>query len=236
MLAELASCLPETLAPYAGAVRTGRGDGAALAGSRLLEPAGLDAVLDRFGLSHPGADRRALASFWSQWHFGPAIIPATAAMLLLGLVLPVRLDRVGLVQHPDGRTEALLMSEEEGDREGEGFDALIAGHLVPLIAALASRSGVSARLLWTNAAATFEWTLRQCASHPSLHRGRFEEAQNLIAGESRHSPLAGLLRLPGDMSEPRRRVCCLRYSLPGLSDCGGYCPLPEGRRSRAVPA
>ncbi len=27
----------------------------------------------------------------------------------------------------------------------------------------------------------------------------------------------------------RRRVCCLRYALPGVPGCGMVCPLPEGR-------
>lgn len=233
MLAELAARLPATLAPYAEAARPADGP-AAYTGLRLLEPAGVDALLDRFGKNYPGADRRALASFWSQWHFGPAIIPATASLLLLGRALPVALDRIGLAQHADGRTEALLLPEAGG--EGEGFEGLIAGHLAPLIAVLAGCSGVSARLLWTNAATTFEWTLRQCAGHPALRRTRFEEALDLVGGEARRSPLAGLLRLPGDMSEPRRRVCCLRYSLPGLPDCGVYCPLPPGRRNPAAPA
>ena len=50
-------------------------------------------------------------------------------------------------------------------------------------------------------------------------------ARNPFAGALRPSPFVPL-------EQCSRRVCCLRYLLPGWADCGSFCPLPA--RSRAT--
>ncbi|MBS1165685.1 MAG: TonB-dependent siderophore receptor [Proteobacteria bacterium] len=48
------------------------------------------------------------------------------------------------------------------------------------------------------------------------------------------NPLQGLIkRIPdagGTSLQSQRKVCCLRYLVPGVGGCGATCPLPQGRR------
>jgi len=238
---ELDSCFTGAFAYLGEAVRRDT-EGAGVAGASLRDGATLDALLLRFAERHPGGERRALVSMWSQWHFAAVVVPAVATILLTGRSLPVALSEARFALHDDGRTAAILLgpAAELAPAGVHGrFDALIEGHVAPLIRLLATQFPVSARLMWTNAAVRFAWAVQQCAERSDVDRDAIAEAEDLLttaltpAGV--RNPLHDTLR-PSPLvaiAECQRRVCCLRYLLPGVVDCGSLCPLPPARRIQA---
>lgn len=213
-----------------------------IAGRSLLEPGIAEDLMARFEVGYHGADRHALVSMWTQWHFGVVVIPATAAALLLDRDLPVDLDAIAIVPHEEGRTAALVIPHDGSPSGGgtrERFSGLFSGHVEPLIHDFAARFDVSRRLLWTNAAAIFEWTLRQVEETGMACPAAVEEGRALLHrrndGNGRPNPLCGAVRYPLEQGRPvrRRKICCLRYLLPGVEDCGSLCPLPQMRRPQS---
>lgn len=201
----------------------------------LLEADVIERLMVRFAEVYPGGDRRALVSMWAQWHFGALIIPTTAAIVFLDRDLPVELDRVGVVLHEGGQTAAIIVPDDGASlppRGADRFARLMAGHVGPLIRHLAGQFGVSPRLLWSNAADIFEWTLQEAATDDRANPGALAEGQALLHsksdGDGLPNPMFGLIKyLPQDGETIRRRkVCCLRYLLPGIECCGGICPTP----------
>ena len=94
------------------------------------------------------------------------------------------------------------------------------------MAAVKRHSGLSVRLLWENAGCYGMWVLGEIArAQPAL-------APAACALQSDpHWPRGGCAMLPHlkraalDDGTGTRRVCCLRYCLPGVERCAGICPL-----------
>ncbi|WP_168016042.1 siderophore-iron reductase FhuF [Halomonas salinarum] len=213
----------------------------------LLRPARFEAELVRFGAGYGypqgQGDRRALISLWSKWHFGALLAPYLAANLLLERDLPVGCDEVGVHLTPAGHPERLQLAHTGRPLTSlDGlmrFSTLIDDHLTPLISDLATRSGASAKVFWSNVGNTFEHFLGALATHPMAQPSAVEEGHRLLAARTlpggRRNPLYQPVRYfqPEPQGEtaaspPRRvrRLCCLRYRLPELGYCGN-CPLPE---------
>lgn len=239
MIPSLAPCFAGDLHWYQDALVLPGTHARVIPGSSLLEPGIAEDLMARFAAGYGGADRHALVSMWTQWHFGALIIPATAAALLLDRELPLDLDAVGIVPHEEGRTAALVIPDEGRPNRARGperFSRLLEGHVEPLIRNFAARFAVSPRLLWANAAAIFEWALRQSQEIGAPCPAALAQGQALLerhrTRDGRPNPMCGAVRYPLKWGEPvrRRKVCCLRYRLPGMEDCGSLCPLPLGRR------
>ena len=246
MISSLAQHLPEALAWYGDKLVLPGEHSNAIPGTALLDKAGAERLMERFAKTHPGGDRRALVSMWTQWHFGMLIIPATAAILLLDRDLPVALHEVGIIPHDEGRTAALVVAHEGRpcDVDGPRYSRLFDGHIAPLIAHFAGHFSVSPRLLWTNAAAIFEWTLQQVAATGAAAPEALAEGFALLEAQTdargKRSLMLDAVRYPLQDGEPtrQRKICCLRYLLPGVAHCGSLCPLPEAtveRERRAPP-
>ena len=248
MIPSLAPCFTGDLAPYAAHLRANEAADDALPGRALLEEATARDLVARFGAAYPGADARAVVSLWSQWYFGALVVPAVAAALRLDRALPVALDGVRLDLRENGTPAAFLIPHDGSARDGAGGDpdalaALVEGHVAPLVAHLAALFGVPRRVLWTNAAVMLDWTLRQvevqleacggCAPGPHAACRALLDARTDARG--RPNPMCGAVRRACAGSQAcRRKVCCLRYKLPGVPACGDLCPLDEGKR-RADP-
>lgn len=239
---DLAGCFGGDLARFAGSLRID--DGAPhLDGRRLLELATLRELIDRFAATQPGGEPRAVVSMWSQWHFSNVIVPATVAQLVARVSLPVSLADGRFALHDNGCTAGVVVAPERPltpCRAEAGFEALIEGHLSPLIALMAGHFGVSAKLLWNNAAVSLAWSVQQCAADPRVDRQGLAEAQALLTATlttaGRKNPLDGALRPSAlaPMESCQRKICCLRYLLPGMADCGSFCPLPRHARAAAA--
>lgn len=208
----------------------------------------LGQVLLRFQQQYPGADARAVVSMWSQWYFALLAAPLTLIGLRQGRLPPVSLRDVA-VRLVDGRPAGMVLLDDapaccgSADESARAEPALIADpfqrfaplidqHLAPMIDALRRVSSVSERLLWNNAAVQVEWVLRT-ARLSSTEAAAPDDTQALINQACRPDGTPNPLYRPvrpaqggGTAATPVRRVCCLRYLLPGETYCAGACPLP----------
>lgn len=244
----LAGLFQGELAPYARMMVFGDDPRTGIACDDLIDPPVLEARLAHFAEAFPGADRRAVASFWSQYYFAVLTIPLGLAMVLLGRMPSPALDETELLWDPTGGgPSAVRFHDEAGTRETavtELFVAMMEGHLAPLIAALAGHAGLAPKLLWSNVAGYFEWIVQE------MHRRRHEPAlaargaaiDEAVAFFERptlpsgaRNPLLKPVRYVEEGGElvRRRRICCLRHMLPGVGGCGATCPVPEGRAATA---
>lgn len=180
------------------------------------------------------SDRRALASLWSMYYFGGLIVPVTVAMLRLDRALPVALETLAFDLDPIGRVERFYLPHGGvKGQSGARFDTLVHEHLSLLIASVAKHSGLSPRVLWSNAAVILDYVVNEVVVDGGAHPEALAEARSLLAGSG--SPCFGITRpfveAPTN-GQRERTVCCLRYKLPGVGACPGICPL-ERRLQRA---
>ncbi|WP_159999404.1 siderophore-iron reductase FhuF [Roseomonas sp. 18066] len=234
-LPPLTALLQGPLAPYSQKFFFSAAEGSEPA-ARLLEPGVLPDLLARFATRYPApADPRAVASLWSKYHFSTWLVPALAANLLLGLDLPVALDEAGLRLAADGETIGLDIPGPGAPVGADRFARIVDRHLAPLIEALAKASGAAPRVFWGNAGALMELTLTRLRDG-FAGCGGLEALAALLAARldaaGRPNPLHAPVRY---VPERQRRVCCLRYPVPGLGFCG-ICPLTEPARARLLAA
>lgn len=206
-----------------------------LAGRDLRDPACLARLLDRFAAGYDRPDRRALASLWSKWHFSALLAPGLAANLLLERDLPLALYDVDIILADEGHTERLHLAHTGNPLTSldafTRFSTLIDDHLMPLIAALATVSGTSPRVFWSNAGNYFEYFADSFERHPLAIPGGSREARRLLESrrypDGRHNPLYRPVNYIDEgeaLCRRVRRLCCLRYLVPELGLCGN-CPL-----------
>ncbi|KWE98907.1 iron reductase [Burkholderia ubonensis] len=237
-----ASFAPAEFAPYLDAVWLGVPENACAASAALVPVAALrdhrDALLDAM-LRHYGGDpavhARALLSQWSKYYFGRAAPAGVVAALLHGRPLDMAPERTFVVLD-DGMPAGLVFAH---DALGEPCDdpalryAGLVAHLGAVIDLLAGMGRVTPRVLWSNAGNLLDYLLDVCGAQPcAADPGRdaawlFRSA--CVDGES--NPL----RTPVRDAVPRspllptpfraRRVCCLRYEIPGETQLCGSCPL-----------
>ncbi|QCI67346.1 siderophore-iron reductase FhuF [Phreatobacter stygius] len=212
----------------------------AVHGADLTDRTVLRDILARYGEAYPGQDPRAVASLWSKWHFAVVLEPALATNMLLDWALPTGLGDIGLIFTAEARAQALKVS-----RAGHAFKpataearfaALIDGHLEPVIAALAGETGITPRVLWSNAGNYFEHALRTVERATSSAQPGVVHAKALLASrtraDGRPNPLFEPVYYLDQQAETgrRRRICCIRYLIPEQKYCGA-CPIV--RKDRA---
>lgn len=233
-LPSFAARFPEALAWYRDKLVLPDDSREVVSGRELLD-GGAERLMARFAALYPDSDRRALVSMWTQWHFGALVIPATVATLVCDRDLPIELDRIAIVPQEAGLTSAIVIPDEGAAHAGGGerFARLLDGHVAPLIAQLAGQFRVSPRLIWSNAAAIFEWALQQVPDGAGQEEARAEARDWLerrLDPAGQRNPMFDQVRYPLVAGEParRRKLCCLRYLLPGVADCGSLCPVHTG--------
>lgn len=208
--------------------------GEALALPHLLSGAPLQEALRRFALRFPGAHPKALASIWIKLYFNALLVPLLAASALADWEFPTELDDLALRLDADGAP--VLIELPHAGAYLPAMDAtprlqqLVRTHLSGFITAFASHTRLAQRLLWNNAAVIAEDTLEQCdqlfPQHPaiSVHR------DVLIVSASWPDGLANPMHAPTRLHQRThgeirlRKLCCLRYDIPGLDYCVD-CPL-----------
>lgn len=210
--------------------------GEAVACRDLFTAEGFDSAVAPLLDRYPESDRRAVASLWSLYYFSTLAIAPVVLWRRLDLVLPLALDDTSMIAAPDtGLPEAFLLPHRghvaHGLKASEALGTMVEDHLRPAIAFLSGHCRLSPRLLWCNAAGYIDWIARE------LDPGRDDaEGLELFAKyrltDGTDNPLHGSIkRIPAaDGSvQSQRKVCCLRYMLPGIGGCGETCPLPQGR-------
>lgn len=206
----------------------------AVRGVDLTDGAILRALLARFGAAYPGEDRRAVASLWSKWLFAVVLEPVLATNMLADWALPVGLGDIGLILTADGRAEALKLGHvgaafrpASAERR---FAALIDDHLALVIAALARETGITPRVLWSNAGNYVEHAVATAGRSASAACPGVIHGQELLASRARPDGRPNPLFAPvyyldaQGRTGRRRRICCIRYLIPGQKYCG-TCPI-----------
>lgn len=213
-----------------------------LACSALLEQERLTQLLNRFGENYAEAEPRAVASQWSKWYLSRLVTPVLAANIVLDRKLPISFQETGIILSPDRRVEAFRL-RDDGQAFApsdfmERFEDLIDGHLSLIIPEISAASGLSQKVLWSNAGNIIENVVASCA------RKLGEEHAGVVHGRQLLSSRLWRDRQPNRVFEPvrylasgeetvrKRRVCCIRYLIPSLSLCKN-CPLDDRPGKRA---
>lgn len=200
---------------------------------------GFEAAIATYARVSGGSDRRAVASMWSLYYFSALTIPFILARTLSAQVLPIGFEDMRLAVGKDGLPRAFGVPNPGhlAGIETETFAViapLVEAHLGQVVALLKAKAGISVRLGWNNAAVYIDYALRcvapwsgEPADKPLL------DGTHLTGG--RANPFNDCLRYErdGDQSVCRRKLCCLRYLLPGIPSCGSLCALPEQRKLSA---
>ena len=200
---------------------------------------GFCAALDTYAAAHAGADRRAVASMWSLYYFSILTIPYIVARRA-DCALPIAVHDMTIALAEDGLPRALGLAGE-GDWSDGNDDLLsfvvplVSQHIPEIISQLKAKGGIAPKLAWNNAAVyidyafnatererpadAYAWAARPLFTEPRLPDGSL-------------NPFLGCLRheIEGEQTVCRRKVCCLRYLLPGIPSCGELCALPAQRK------
>lgn len=209
-----------------------------IAQDALLGPGDVAAIVARFDARFGRTDRRAVMSMWASAYFTDTVPPLLAANILLDLAPRLGPGEVSFVMAPSLRIQALRIGAElvslAGIDAGARFTALIGAHLAALIAHVATRGGVTRRVLWSNVGNVFEAFLRKLeaidAGRPGLAHARALLASPMLDSGERNPLFEPVRYLDGRRV---RRVCCMRYLVPNEVVCG-VCPLGRASPARRV--
>ena len=243
-MSSLADLLPPAWASHGRAVHLGdpatrRGPGLLVPASRLVEH--LPLLLDAMRQHYAGDDARALLSQWCKYYFNLVIPPAVAVAQHLRRPLHMALD-TSFVLLRDGMPQAMWLPAdalgEASDDPALRYRSLCLEHLAPQIEALAAAVRIAPRVLWSNVGHTLEYALSTMAGDALTQPDQaflFERQAFFDSGQP--NPLLHAIRYvkPPSPALPDplrvRRVCCLRYLLPGeemlCSSCPLFLKLPE---------
>ena len=199
---------------------------------------GFAETLDRYAASHGNADRRAAASFWSLYYFSALTIPYVVARRA-EMTLPIAFDDMTIAIGEDGLPRAFGLPHEGDWSDGKDLVDLITPlvdcHLSRAVALLKEKSGIAPKLAWNNAAVYIDYAFNTTDHAPPEGDDHWPSRPlfdcPLLANGNRN-PFHGCLRheLEAGAVHCRRKVCCLRYMLPGIPGCGELCALPELRK------
>ncbi|WP_137130677.1 siderophore-iron reductase FhuF [Rhizobium sp. FY34] len=212
----------------------------AMACRDLLKESSFNAAIDRLATRYPTTtDRRAIVSVWSLQYLSNLLITPTIALLELQRQLPLALDDMDmLIDRQSGLPRGFRL-KHAGHVDGkldilEGLRPAIRDHLDALIEAMASHSRLGRKTLWTNASAYLSWILAEVARNSNGASNSQARSVTDISHwpDGWRNPMRGLVRVThGRKGEyiGNRRICCLRYLVPGIGGCGSICPVPDGR-------
>ena len=214
-------------------------DSEVISGDSLLESEGLSYVIDRYIATMPGADPRAVVSMWTMYYFSSLGIPTMLHWLELRRALPLSLDSINISVSPATGLAQGFILQHSGNTAPEftierALATLIEEHAAPLIERIIADHRLGARVLWSNLASYLTWIVQEAGrlTDPLLAEEGVDFLESAVWATGMKNPMAGLNRKEDDGQGglcTRRRVCCLRYMLPGIAGCGMSCPLPSGR-------
>jgi len=200
-------------------------------------------AIDRYAAISNGSDRRAVVSMWSLYYFAGLIIPHLVARRIGRRLLPVSFERMTIALSDNGLPRAFgvphggVVEAIPVADDFEAIEPLLETHLFQAVDAL-KMHGISAKLCWNNAAVYIDYTLRATGA-PEMTAARRFDLPLFIRGclpNGGVNPLSGCIKQVEENGEclTRRKVCCLRYMLPGIPSCGNLCALPEKRGPSAA--
>jgi len=196
----------------------------------------LDAMARRYG-GDSGHHGRALLSQWSKFYFRLAAPAAIAAALTLRrpLAMPAHRCTVALA---DGMPVALHLPSDAlsaiASEPALRYRSFVHEHLLVVIDILAELARIAPRVLWGNAGNLIDALFDAHGDDPAGEQASRDAAwifgsPCLVEGE--RNPLRESVRpmTPRSALLPTpfraRRVCCLRYEIPGERQLCTSCPL-----------
>jgi ferric iron reductase protein FhuF len=233
VIPSLAPILTDELEPYAGTFVLADDPRPCIPGVELTRPDMLDHLLSE-AAEHVGeGDRRAQMSLWCIDYVHVLMPVAVVASLLLNRTLPLHLEDISVILDDEHMPAAIRLRDDGAPCTEMGifprFDGMIRGNLRPLIEAWADYSGVSPRVLWTNAANLYEAIMRHLEKQPGVPREVIAAADNLTTmrewPDGWRNPFARPVFYRPEHPENQRwrRVCCVRYLIPAYDYCSN-CP------------
>lgn len=216
------------------------------AGVPLADAAAVGAALTGFTAPLGPARRVAAVSQWTKSYFAALTLPSVAATLLLDCDLPLApAGGITMVLAETGRPSRFRLPGDAlplgPDRRETGcgftrFSGLIDDHLAVIIPVFAAAGGVPQRMIWSNAADYLDRAARMLVPLAAAWPGREAAAaglQALLAAPHRPDGSPNLLHEPVRLMNGlrTRKVCCLRYAMPGEDFCGSC---PKRRRAEAA--
>ena len=230
--------IPERLSYLKGTYRFDDGGSDTIACRSLCAPGHFETVINRYAARFPGTDRRAAVSVWTMYYFSHLVVSPLVFWLADGRIL--ELGRDNLTARVDRETVLpagfVLHDAGKRDHSASVFDVMedaIFGHATPLIETISAQAGVSPKLLWSNVAVYADWVIRELgAAMPERRDAALALLDSKTWPDGTSNPLCGWIRretAPDGTCFSQRRICCLRYILPGVPGCGMICPIPAGR-------
>ena len=195
-----------------------------------------DRTLSIYAATFGGSDRRAVASMWSLFYFSCLTIPYVVAWTLERQILPIRFDEMTVALSADGLPRAFgvaTVGDWRGEREQEIFSILsplMDEHLATVVQHLKAIGGIAPKLAWNNAAVYIDYALRSAGTEPLNDQADAMTSLRLMPNGT-PNPFFDCLRHEDEDGARvcRRKICCLRYLLPGIQSCGSLCALPSQR-------
>lgn len=230
--------IPERLSYLRGTYRFDAGGSDTIACQDLCDPEHFATTIDRYAARFPGIDRRAAVSLWTMYYFSHLVVGPLAFWLLDGRVLSLATrDLTARLNRENGLPAGFVLRDAGTlNPTASVFDAMddaIMGHAAPLIDTVSAQASVSPKLLWSNVAVYADWVIREiCADMPDRLDSALAFLDSNAWPNGAPNPLHGWMRretAPDGICFSQRRVCCLRYILPGVPGCGMICPIPAGR-------
>jgi len=211
---------------------------------RLTDAATFAGILDRYETKYPGADRRAVASMWSMHYFSTLMISAAVHHLALRKTLPLGLADLSVVLDPNTAEPRAFVLAHTGVDCTRGpvhasLGCVVRDHAEPLVEAMSGHARLAKKLLWTNVSAYLSWIIKEIGHQvdPSLSVEGLVLVNEPVWPDGWKNPMFGMIRVARQqcgLEFSNRKICCLRYALPGVSGCGDICPLPHGHVPAAV--
>ncbi len=235
LLADLGSVLKGDLARFArGLVVDSRAQ--ELRFDALFTLSLIDDHVEHYNNEYGNTDRRAIFSIWALRHFQAVLPPLLSANIFLDCSPVLELDRLAFIVAADFTVRELKIGPDLVDLRGASgaarFRDLARCFVAPLIERISVRTGVTERVLWSNAGTTFEGFLR-IVEPAAEGRSGFQEAKALLQLPTWPDGTVNRLFSPVRYLDGRRirRICCMRYLVPDGRLCA-ICPLEANHRAR----
>lgn len=230
------------LAHLQNVLTLGREDPHALSLSEVLNEDSIAAIVESFCVTHGNTPRIAVLSIWSKWYFTTIVPPLISANVCVDVLPPCRASVIKLVLNESYMIERGIISDGLPTVVAPGTASRLAPLVEELIAPFIERfhrcTGVPHSVLWSNAGNLVEGVVRhlekidapddavrECDAYlnlPRLADGRRNRLYRPVVYTERSGERAR-----------RRRVCCLRYTLPDGKLCCA-CPRHENASTRSV--
>jgi ferric iron reductase protein FhuF len=200
---------------------------------------GFQRAIDRYAEVAGGSDRRAVVSMWSLYYFSGLSIPYLLARRLAAQALPVEFAGMTIALEENGLPRSFGVPHAgvmEDKIETDSFEAvgpLLETHLGEAVTLLKA-CGISAKLCWNNAAVYIDYALRLTERGAPPASPGLPLFVNSRLPDGGANPFCGCVSYLDEDGEQiaRRKICCLRYMLPGIPSCGKLCALPNQRNQQ----